>query len=47
MDDVDVSLGDRNLTQTLSRTYLYNKMPVPFESMQQLKDCMYLGGKSL
>ncbi len=45
MDDVDLSLGDRNLTQTLSRTYLYNKMPVPFESMQHLKDCIYLGGK--
>ncbi|MFD0861835.1 FMN-binding glutamate synthase family protein [Sungkyunkwania multivorans] len=47
MEDVDVSIGDRNLTQTLSRTYLYNKAPVRFESMQRLKDCEFLGGKPL
>lgn len=45
MDDVDVSIGDRNLTQTLAATYQYNKVKVPFESMQKLKECPYLGGK--
>ncbi|UOB17328.1 FMN-binding glutamate synthase family protein [Abyssalbus ytuae] len=45
MDDVDVSIGDRNLTQTLANTYQYNKVKVPFESMRKLKDCTYLGGR--
>ncbi|RAV30131.1 FMN-binding glutamate synthase family protein [Sinomicrobium soli] len=45
MYDVDVSVGDRNLTQTLAATYKYNKVKVPFENMQQLKDCPYLGGR--
>lgn len=47
MDDVDVSLGDKNLTQTLANTYTYNKVKVPFESMQNLKDCTYLGGQGI
>ncbi len=44
MNDVDISLGDKNLTQTLANTYKYNKVEVPFENMQKLKDCAYLGG---
>ncbi|XLS30953.1 FMN-binding glutamate synthase family protein [Flavobacteriaceae bacterium M23B6Z8] len=44
MQDVDVSLGDKNMTQTLAHCYGYNKVKVPFESMQHLKDCVYLGG---
>ena len=47
MEDVDVSLGDKNLTQTLANTYKYNKVKVPFESMQKLKDCTYLGGREV
>ena len=47
MEDVDVSLGDKNLTQTLANTYKYNKVKVPFESMQKLKDCAYLGGQEV
>jgi glutamate synthase domain-containing protein 2 len=46
MDDVDVSLGDKNLTQTLATTYQYNKVKVPFEGMQKLKDCTYIGGQT-
>ncbi len=46
MDDVDISLGDKNLTQTLAHTYGYHKVKVPFKSMQNLKDCIYLGGKN-
>ena len=45
MDDVDVSLGDKNLTKTLANTYGYHKAKVPFKDMQQLQDCIYLGGK--
>ncbi|HVD97806.1 MAG TPA: FMN-binding glutamate synthase family protein [Cytophagaceae bacterium] len=44
MQDVDVSMGDNNLTQKLNHTYGYDKIPVPFEGMQKLKDCQYLGG---
>ena len=44
MDDVDVSIGDRNLTQTLAHTYCYNKVPVPFESTEKLYECNHLGG---
>ncbi|GAK91010.1 ferredoxin-dependent glutamate synthase [Nonlabens ulvanivorans] len=45
MRDVDVSIGDSNMTQTLEYTYKYQKTPVPFKSMQDLKDCLHLGGK--
>ncbi|WP_340198498.1 FMN-binding glutamate synthase family protein [Ascidiimonas sp. W6] len=44
MQDVDVSLGDKNMTQTLADCYGYNKVKVPFEKMEDLKDCIYLGG---
>ncbi|NNM16296.1 MAG: FMN-binding glutamate synthase family protein, partial [Bacteroidia bacterium] len=44
MDDVDVSMGDNNLTQTLKNTYHYDKIPVTFNSMQHLYDCPHLGG---
>ncbi|WP_340063363.1 FMN-binding glutamate synthase family protein [Ascidiimonas aurantiaca] len=46
MRDVDISLGAHNLTQTLEAAYGYEKVPVPFKSMQELKDCSYLGGKN-
>lgn len=44
MEDVDVSMGDNNLTQTLKNTYHYFKVPVDFTGMKQLQDCIYLGG---
>jgi len=44
MSDVEVNVDDHNLSKELSRTYNYEKDPVPFENMQALKDCMYLGG---
>lgn len=46
MNDVDMSLGDKNMTQTLAHCYGYNKVKVPFENMQHLKECIYLGGKN-
>ncbi|KJD32994.1 glutamate synthase [Tamlana nanhaiensis] len=45
MDDIEVNVDDHNLSKQLSNTYQYNKTPVPFTSMQDLKDCIYLGGK--
>lgn len=46
MSDVEVNVDDHNLSKELSRTYNYEKDPVPFENMQTLKDCVYLGGKN-
>jgi glutamate synthase domain-containing protein 2 len=45
MDDIEVNVDDHNLSKDLSRTYNYFKVKVPFESMQDLKDCEYLGGQ--
>jgi len=28
----------------LNKTYMYEKTPVPFKGMQDLKDCTHLGG---
>ncbi|WP_033960459.1 FMN-binding glutamate synthase family protein [Psychroserpens jangbogonensis] len=44
MDDVEVNVDDHNLSQELSATYMYHKTKVPFSSMQDLKDCIFLGG---
>ncbi|MCB0434420.1 MAG: FMN-binding glutamate synthase family protein, partial [Mangrovimonas sp.] len=45
MSDIDVNVDDHYLSKELDRTYLYDKAIVPFEGMQALKDCIYLGGK--
>ncbi|MEL0456160.1 FMN-binding glutamate synthase family protein [Flavobacteriaceae bacterium SZ-1-7] len=45
MSDVDINVDDHNLSKELSRTYRYEKTPVPFNGMQNLKECVYLGGK--
>lgn len=44
MEDVDVSMGDNNQTQTLKSAYGYDKVPVSYSSMEELYSCMYLGG---
>ncbi len=44
MNDVDISMGDNNLTQTLRNTYHYDKEMVRFKNMQSLLTCEYLGG---
>ncbi|MEN3324197.1 FMN-binding glutamate synthase family protein [Mariniflexile soesokkakense] len=45
MSDVEINVDDHNLSKELSKTYMYDKTPVPFTSVQDLKDCLYLGGK--
>ncbi len=45
MSDIDVNVDDRNLSKELDEAYKYEKTPVAFTSMQDLKDCIYLGGK--
>ncbi|MGC6430805.1 MAG: FMN-binding glutamate synthase family protein [Jejuia sp.] len=44
MSDIEMNVDDHNLSKELDKAYMYNKTPVPFESMQHLKDCVYLGG---
>jgi glutamate synthase domain-containing protein 2 len=45
MDDIEMNVDDHNLSKELGKAYQYEKTPVPFKSMQDLKDCNYLGGK--
>ena len=45
MRDIDINVDDHNLSKELDRTYNYQKTPVPYTNMQDLKDCLYLGGK--
>ncbi|APQ18696.1 FMN-binding glutamate synthase family protein [Maribacter hydrothermalis] len=45
MDDVQVNVDDNDLNRSLASTYGYNKTKVPFNGVQELKDCSYLGGK--
>ncbi len=44
MEDIDVNLGDKNLTQTLADVYGYHKVKVPFTSVKALSKCPDLGG---
>ncbi|MFK7781841.1 FMN-binding glutamate synthase family protein [Psychroserpens sp.] len=44
MTDIELNVDDHNLSKDLSSTYMYNKTKVPFTSMQDLKDCLFLGG---
>jgi glutamate synthase domain-containing protein 2 len=44
MDDVEFSLGDRNLLKTLADSFGYNKTKVPFTGVEDSMNCEYLGG---
>ncbi|PIB31553.1 glutamate synthase [Gaetbulibacter sp. 5U11] len=46
MTDIEVNVDDHNLSKELKNTYGYEKTVVPFNGIQNLKDCQYLGGKS-
>ncbi|RKE94881.1 FMN-binding glutamate synthase family protein [Ichthyenterobacterium magnum] len=46
MSDIEVNVDDHNLSKELNRTYGYEKVKVPFTNMQDLKNCMHLGGKN-
>jgi hypothetical protein len=45
MQDIDVNVDDHNLSKELDKTYNYKKATVAYTNMQDLKDCIYLGGK--
>lgn len=44
MDDVEFSLGDRNLIKTLADSFGYHKTISPFEGVEALMNCEFLGG---
>lgn len=44
MTDIEVNTEDHNLSKEISKTYQYEKTPVAFNNMQELKDCVHLGG---
>ncbi|WP_158851216.1 FMN-binding glutamate synthase family protein [Algibacter sp. L1A34] len=45
MTDIEINIDGNDLARDLSRTYMYEKTKVPFNGMQALKNCEYLGGK--
>ena len=47
MSDIEINVDDHHLSKELSRTYMYEKTLVPFKGMQNLKDCLYLGGSPI
>ncbi len=44
MKDIQVNVDDDYLSSDLESVYGYQKKEVPFTSMQELYDCIYLGG---
>ena len=47
MDDIQVNVDGIDLNRDLKSTYCYDKTEVPFTSVQDLYDCVHLGGKLL
>ncbi|MEX0363502.1 MAG: glutamate synthase-related protein, partial [Allomuricauda sp.] len=45
MNDIQVNVDDDYLSSDLETVYSYSKEKVPFNNMQELYDCIYLGGK--
>lgn len=45
MDDIQVNIDGSSLNSTLKNIYHYDKTPVDFKGMQDLYDCVYLGGQ--
>lgn len=43
MEDIQVNVDDDYLSTNLRQVYKYQKDPVPFNSMQELHDCLHLG----
>ena len=47
MNDVQLNVDDDYLNSDLEAVYRYKKTTVPFTGMQELYDCVYLGGKGI
>lgn len=46
MTDIEMNVDDHNLSKEFGNTFGYNKSPVKYTNMQDLKNCQYLGGKA-
>jgi glutamate synthase domain-containing protein 2 len=44
MTDIEINIDGNELAKDLSRTYMYEKTPVPFEGLTHLNNCLHLGG---
>lgn len=44
MDDIEFSLGDKNLVRTLADSFGYMKCKVDFDGVQSFMECEHLGG---
>lgn len=44
MDDIEFSLGDRNLIKTLAESFGYHKTPVAFTGVKDCMTCPHMGG---
>lgn len=44
MDDIQMSVGDKNVIKTLEQIFSYLKAPVEFTSIKDIASCPYLGG---
>ncbi|WP_430966930.1 FMN-binding glutamate synthase family protein [Spongiimicrobium sp. 2-473A-2-J] len=45
MCDIQVNIDDQDFNRDLKASYGYEKTAVPYTNMQDLYDCMYLGGR--
>ena len=45
MEDIQVNVDDDYLSSDLKSVYGYQKTVVPFNSMEELRECQHLGGK--
>ncbi len=46
MNDIDINIDDGSLTKDLEHCFGYSKVSVPHKTIEQLKNCDYLGGIS-
>ncbi|MEM9647605.1 MAG: FMN-binding glutamate synthase family protein [Bacteroidota bacterium] len=47
MNDIQVNVDDDYLSSDLESVYGYQKIVVPFDSMEALHNCIYLGGRKI
>jgi glutamate synthase domain-containing protein 2 len=45
MNDVDISMGDNNITRPLAQNYGYLKVPVAYQGISSLLNCPHLGAR--
>ncbi len=46
MEDIDISVGINNKTESLNLVYGYEKTPIPFKGYEYIKKCSYRGANA-